>query len=163
LRLSEIRRFSVPTSIVATTEESLREAGDDGYEMFVLWSGNADGEDFEFRTPHAPRQTAYRTRDGLSVRVDGAALHQLNRWLLDNDEVLAAQVHAHPSDAYHSKTDDSYPIVTARGGLSLVAADFARDGLMADSSALFRLDQDGWAKVDDLQELLSVCADDGAR
>lgn len=163
MRLSEVKRFRVPSSIVATTEDSLRKAGQEGYEMFVLWSGSANGKDFEFRTAHAPRQTAYRTREGLSVRVGGAALHRLNRWLFANDQVLAAQVHAHPSEAYHSETDDTYPIVTARGGLSLVAAYFAGEGLMADSSALFRLDQDGWTEVSRPRELLSVCVDHGTR
>jgi len=124
--------------------------------MFILWSGISREDSFEFRTAHAPRQTAYRTRDGLSVKVSGPALHRLNRWLLDNNEVLAAQVHAHPTDAFHSETDDSYPIVTARGGLSLVAADFARDGLLAESSALFRLHDCGWVEVPDSQRLLTV-------
>jgi hypothetical protein len=161
--LTEVKRFLVSSSIVAKTEENLREAGSEGYEMFVLWSGRAAGHQFEFRTAHAPRQTSYRLKNGLAVRVEGEALHRLNRWLLDNDEVLAAQVHAHPTEAFHSDTDDTYPIVTARGGLSLVAADFARDGLMATSSALFRLSDAGWDEVLDLPRLLTIHPDDGAR
>jgi hypothetical protein len=124
--------------------------------MFILWSGIAEGGEFRFRTAHAPRQTAYRFRDGLAVKVSGSALHRLNRWLLDNNEVLAAQVHAHPTDAFHSETDDTYPIVTARGGLSLVAADFARRGLMDRSSALFRLAAEGWTEVSRPEGLLMV-------
>jgi hypothetical protein len=146
----------VPDSIVSKTEENLREAGKEGCEMFILWSGISEGEEFEFRTAHAPRQTAYRTPDGLAVKVSGRALHRLNRWLLDNREVLAAQVHAHPTDAFHSETDDTYPIVTTRGGLSLVAADFARHGLMDRSSALFRLANEGWIEVADPKSLLTV-------
>jgi len=161
--LAEIKRFRVPASIVTKTEVNLREAGSEGYEMFILWSGCAEGEEFEFRTAHAPRQTSYRLKSGLAVRVEGEALHRLNRWLLDNDEVLAAQIHAHPTDAFHSETDDTYPIVTVRGGLSLVAADFARDGLMATSSALFRLTADGWDEVPDPQSVLTIRSDDGAR
>jgi hypothetical protein len=156
LKLNEVKRFRVPSSIIAKTEENLREAGEEGCEMFILWSGIAKGEEFEFRTAHAPRQTAYRLRDGLAVKVSGSALHRLNRWLLDNNEVLAAQVHAHPTDAFHSETDDTYPIVTARGGLSLVAADFARRGLMDRSSALFRLAEEGWIEVPKPEGLLTV-------
>lgn len=163
MTLTEIKRFSVPASIVVKTEENLRAAGKEGYEMFILWSGCAQDDDFEFRTAHAPRQTSYRLKDGLAVRVQGKALHRLNCWLLDNDEVLAAQVHAHPTDAFHSDTDDTYPIVTARGGLSLVVADFARDGLMAASSALFRLGHEGWSEVDDRDSVLTIRSDDGAR
>jgi hypothetical protein len=163
LRLTEVKEFLVPEEIISRTEESLRAAGAEGYEMFVLWSGRWEGEDFRFRSAHAPRQSSYRTEDGLLVRVAGEALHRLNRWLLNNDEVLAAQVHAHPRAAYHSETDDTYPIVTALGGLSLVAADFAREGLMADSSALFRLDEEGWSEVPRPGSLLRVGPDHGAR
>ena len=146
----------MPGSIVRKTEENLRKAGEEGCEMFILWSGVAEGDGFEFRTAHAPRQTAYRLRDGLAVKVSGQALHRLNRWLLDHNEILAAQVHAHPTDAFHSETDDTFPIVTARGGLSLVAADFAQRGLMDRSSALFRLAEEGWVEVPHLRELLTV-------
>lgn len=156
MNLNEVKRFRVPTSVVTRTEENLQKAGKEGCEMFILWSGIKKGEEFEVRTAHAPRQTAYRLRDGLAVKVSGSALHRLNRWLLENNEVLVAQVHAHPSAAFHSETDDTYPIVTARGGLSLVAADFARRGLMDRSSALFRLAEEGWLEVPKPESLLTV-------
>jgi hypothetical protein len=37
-----------------------------------------------------------------------------------------------------------FPIVTAEGGVSIVAAFFGRDGLFALSTATFRLTRDGW-------------------
>jgi hypothetical protein len=142
--LADIDVFTVPRAIANKTEDSLRRAGREGFELFVLWSGVIDGQTFTVRTPHVPRQTSYRLESGLVVRVEGEALHKLNRWLFDHDELLAVQVHAHPTDAFHSDTDDAYPIVTARGGLSIVAADFCRDGLFTAETALFRLSETGW-------------------
>jgi hypothetical protein len=156
LSLDAVKRFRVSERIVAQTEQNLRRAGAEGYEMFVLWSGVEEADGFQFRTAHAPRQTSYRTEGGLCVRVKGEELHRLNCWLLEEGEVLAAQVHAHPRAAYHSTTDDTYPIVTALGGLSLVAADFAREGLLAGSSALFRLSTEGWEEVHEPETLLEV-------
>lgn len=155
MTLTGVQRFSVSAEIIKGTEATLRAAGRDGYEMFVLWSGRREDDSFRFITAHAPRQTSYRTKEGLSVKIDGPELHRLNVWLLDNQETLAAQVHAHPSEAFHSHTDDTYPIVTALGGLSLVAADFARYGLLSDSSALYHLKDDGWEAVP-LHEILEV-------
>ncbi len=155
MSLEDVRTFSVSAEIIEKTEATLQAAGSDGYEMFVLWSGRREGDSFRFLTAHAPRQTSYRTKEGLSVKIDGPELHHLNVWLLDNQETLAAQVHAHPSEAFHSHTDDTYPIVTALGGLSLVAADFARDGVLSDSSALYHLKDDGWEAVP-LHEILKV-------
>jgi hypothetical protein len=81
------------------------------------------------------------------VRVEGQALHELNLWLYEHNEVLAAQVHAHPTHAFHSDTDDTFPIVTALGGLSLVVPDFARRGVLTAGSAAFRLSRSGWDAV----------------
>jgi hypothetical protein len=140
----DVRRFYVPHEIVTETEEALRHAGRDGYELFVLWSGKIAEGTFSVQTPHVPAQKSYRARGELLVRVEGEALHKLNAWLYSEGELLGAQVHAHPGDAYHSETDDTYPIVTELGGVSIVAPDFCRDGLFVDGTAVYRLDRNGW-------------------
>jgi hypothetical protein len=145
--LESIRRFRVPTDLVHTTEGELRRVGRDGYELFVLWSGIIVDETIEIRTAHVPEQTSYKTKKGLLIRVEGDALHKLNVWLYEHEQVLAAQVHAHPSDAFHSSTDDAFPIVTELGGLSLVAPDFARHGILCDGAAGYRLTAEGWLEI----------------
>jgi hypothetical protein len=147
MNLEGIEHFAVSAEIVERTERSLRRAGEDGYELFVLWSGVTEEGRFCFRTAHVPKQTSYRSRKGLLVRVDGEALHKLNSWLYESGEMLAGQVHAHPTDAFHSETDDCYPIVTALGGLSIVAPDFAVAGLWSEGTAVFRLAESGWLEV----------------
>jgi hypothetical protein len=145
--LQSIRHFHIPQHLVDETGRALRRAGQDGYELFVLWTGVVSGDTFDVCTCHVPRQTSRKTRRGLLVRVDGQALHELNVWLYEHGQVLAAQVHAHPTDAYHSDTDDEFPIVTSLGGLSLVVADFARDGVLTSQSAAYRLSCHGWQPV----------------
>jgi hypothetical protein len=154
--LAEVQAFTVPSEVVDKTEASLRRAGRDGFEMFVLWSGVIAGDRFLVRTAHVPRQDSYRLETGLVVRVDGEALHRLNAWLFEHDEILAVQVHAHPTDAFHSDTDEAYPIVTARGGLSIVAADFCNDGVFSATSAFYRLGDLGWDEVTRPDELIQV-------
>jgi len=146
MTLSEVQQFSVPARIVAQTEEMLRTAGAEGYEAFVLWSGRQNDTRFDVRTVHVPKQDSYRLASGLCVRVGGDELHRINVWLYEAGEVLAVQVHAHPDHAYHSDTDDAYPIVATLGGLSIVAAEFCRAGLLAPSTAVYRLQREGWTK-----------------
>lgn len=146
MTLADVERFQVPSKIVEETEETLRRAGSQGYEIFVLWSGCQKGRLFRIQTPHVPKQTSYRLPSGLCVRVEGQELHHLNVWLYEADEILAVQVHAHPTEAYHSETDDTYPIVATLGGLSIVAPDFCRDGLFAKGTAIYRLESKGWIK-----------------
>jgi hypothetical protein len=154
--LQQVERIALPVDALEQTEQSLRAAGREGFEMFVLWSGAIEGEVFEVRTPHVPKQTAYRSEAGLLVRIEGQALHELNRWLYDNNETLGGQVHAHPTDAYHSETDDTYPIVTVLGGYSIVAADFCRRGLLSPDTAVYRLTEQGWTLVEPAYELIEV-------
>ena len=145
--LERIRWFSVSREQLAQTERALRRAGVEGYELFVLWSGSVNDSELLVRTCHVPKQTSSKTSQGLLVRVEGQALHELNVWLYEHNEVLAAQVHAHPTNAFHSDTDDAYPIVTELGGLSLVVPDFARRGVLTEGSAAFRLSRSGWDAV----------------
>jgi len=147
--LTVVSRFIVSNEIIAVTDATLREAGDDGFERFVLWTGVRTGEEFIVRTTHVPEQTAYKMADGMCVRVDGEALFRLNRWQYEHGETLGVQVHSHPHEAYHSETDDTFPIVTAIGGVSIVVPEFARAGLTGEGVATYRLSADEWAELGD--------------
>lgn len=150
MSLAQISRFEVATEIVEKTEAAIRRAGADGYELFVLWTGTAcDDGVFTIRTPHVPAQTSYRLDTGLCVRVGGDELHRLNMWLYEAGEVLAVQIHSHPTRAYHSDTDDAYPMVTQIGGLSIVLPDFGAPGLTGPGVATYRLAASGWRRLRD--------------
>lgn len=147
MNLSEVRTIALPAPLLADTESALREAGRREHELFVLWSGHLAGGIFSVRTAHVPDQISYRTIDGCGVRVEAEALHKLNVWLYENAELLGVQIHSHPTEAYHSSTDDAYPIVTTEGGLSIVVASFCRDGLLAPTTASYRLVAGRWRET----------------
>lgn len=146
MSLPDVLVYTVPAEVATRTEDTLKAAGRDGHELFVLWSGRQDAETFEVRSGHVPLQTSYKTSDGLCVKVEGAALHDLNAWLYEAGETLAVQIHCHPKSAYHSDTDDSYPIVTAVGGASVVVPHFCRSGLLGEGTAIYRLTETGWVR-----------------
>lgn len=148
MNFGSITSFIANRRIVQNTEIELRKAGRDGYELFVLWSGTVQGDRFIAQTMHVPQQRSYKLQEGLCVRVDGAALHGINRWLFDHSEVLAVQIHTHPTVAYHSDTDSTYPIVTTAGGLSIVVPNFCRDGLISTGTVAYRLRAGGWIELD---------------
>lgn len=147
MSLVEVRRFEVPEKLVRQTEDDLRRAGAEGYELFVLWTGTQAGEVFTVRNSHVPKQTSYRLETGLCVRVGGDELHRLNVWLYEAAQMLAVQIHTHPREAYHSDTDDAYPMVTEVGGLSIVLPDFAQGGFVDPGVALYRLSPEGWDRL----------------
>lgn len=157
MTLVQVSEFVVPLELVDQTLEPLREAGERGYEAFVLWGGRADdsGRRFEFVAAYVPQQTMTRGREGLLVVVDGQALFRANRDFYERGLTLAAQIHSHPTDAYHSETDDAYPLMTLVGGLSGVVPDFGRGGReRLDDWAWYRLvDAGDWARVGDAMRI----------
>lgn len=157
MTLADVDRFVVPSAVIVETEEALRNAGARGHELFVLWTGRVEHKTFDVRTAHVPRQSSYKLPEGLLVRVEADALHQLNSWLYEHGETLGVQIHAHPDAAYHSQTDSTYPIVTTLGGLSLVAARFCAGDLLARSSAAYRLTTSGWSHMTRRRLVRTVC------
>ena len=128
LGLLTIRRFIVVPSVLDETIGFLREAGADGCEGFVLWGGTSvSSEAFRFTSALVPHQHAIKSEKGLLVYVDGEALFTINKTLHERQEILGGQVHTHPSSAYHSSTDDHFPMVTVLGALSIVVPDFAKN------------------------------------
>jgi hypothetical protein len=154
MNLAQARQFEAGEDILQDTERALRAAGRDGCELFVLWTGRLREDTFIVEHCYVPAQRSFRMRRGLCVRVDADELHKLNRWLFDNGQTLAVQIHTHPKDAYHSETDDTYPIVTTLGGLSIVIPDFCRGGLSSPKAAVYRLTKGGWEELD-----LQLCQD----
>lgn len=144
--LGEVERFVAPRGVVDRTDTALRAAGERGAELFVLWTGRIDGATFTAQTAYVPDQTAHRLSGGVCVTVEGDALHTLNQWLYHHGQTLGVQIHTHPTRAYHSTTDDTYPIVTQRGGLSIVVPDFAERGMRGSGVAVYRLGQRGWRR-----------------
>lgn len=121
--------FVIPRSLLDYTLDVLAEAGKKRNEAFVVWGAVVDDRTVTFRSAVRPQQRAHKTRSGLLVTVEGEALFEVNRELYQRGEVLAGQVHSHPTDAFHSDTDDCFSLVTLTGALSVVIPDFARDGL----------------------------------
>ncbi|MFL5562029.1 MAG: hypothetical protein ACJ79K_11185 [Gemmatimonadaceae bacterium] len=126
--LLSVRTFIVPVSILVETIAFLRDMGGHGCEGFVLWSGTLlDSASFHFDCAIIPSQSASVTSAGLLVTVDGEALFQVNKAIHERGEILGAQVHSHPTSAYHSATDDDFPLATLLGALSVVIPNFARE------------------------------------
>lgn len=139
--LLDVSRFLLPEAMLVETVSLLQEIGGMGLESFVLWGGVLEGEgDLRFTSIHRPLQQPHRTPYGLSVSVDGDELARMNMWLYEHGEILAAQVHSHPTEAFHSEMDDAYPLVTLLGSISAVAPYFASGGLdELDEWAWYRL------------------------
>ncbi len=154
-----VKAVSIPRRLALETHAHLRHISRQNLEGFALWAGVLQRDTFFVTRVRIPEQAGVRTDDGLLVMVGNDELHRLNVWLYEEGLTLIAQVHSHPTDAYHSDTDDALPIVTTVGGLSLVVPFFARNPFSLADYAVYRLMPDGdWLglSTDEVDELIVI-------
>jgi hypothetical protein len=110
----------------------------------ALWAGSITGHKARITEVIIPKQHGHRTDHGLAVSVSGDELHRINVHLYKTKQKLLAQVHSHPSEAYHSAMDDRYAIATALGSFSIVVPDFATGPFALAQFATYRLLEGRW-------------------
>lgn len=134
-----IQKVYIPKKSIEEVYVHIRSAGEKGVEGVALFAGQKNNSIFEIKTALIPRQKAFNHEGGLLYTVDGEELHRINVWLYKNKLSIIAQIHSHPSKAYHSDTDDKYPIVTTIGGISIVVPDFGFGQISVSAWAVYRL------------------------
>lgn len=109
------------SSLIESTLARLRDAGQERRECVMLWLGRREGERVRVHQAYRPIQNA--AEDMFEIPPAGmAALHaELRKHRL----MVAAQVHSHPAEAFHSRADDRWAIIRHEGALSLVVPHFA--------------------------------------
>jgi len=159
---AQVRKVIVPLAVTTKTQEFLRTVGRGGNEGLVLWCGSANGDIFQVTNILIPRQRAVRTTEGVCAIVDADELHRINVQLYESGLRIIAQIHSHPTHAFHSDTDDEYAIANTVGALSLVVPDFAARDFALDDCAIYRLAASGsWAELSlrDAKALIEIRAD----
>jgi len=95
----------------------MQKYGAQGHECIVYWLGDClDNNSVVIDEVYIPKQYASAT---LS-KVQESEVARLFSILEIDEKVLVAQLHTHPSSAFHSSLDDEYPVAYVEGFLSLV-------------------------------------------
>lgn len=140
-----IVRCSSP--LVETTLSRLREAGNARCECVMLWLGRRAEDHIEVVDAYRPEQVA---REDM-FQIPPASMNLLYGELRRRRLMVAAQVHSHPQEAFHSRADDRWAIVRHEGALSLVVPYFASDTTTAnflDQAKIFQFsDEARWTEV----------------
>ena len=138
---------SCPSALVHTTLTQLREAGQDRCECVVLWLGRRDDRSIWIEDAYRPLQTAKADM----FHIPPAGMTALHAELRRRRFLVAAQVHSHPRNAFHSKADDRWAIVRHEGALSLVVPNFATGTTVAtflDNTKVYRFSASAqWVEV----------------
>jgi proteasome lid subunit RPN8/RPN11 len=111
-----------PISVVEETLAHLKLAGGSDRECIVLWLARREVDRVRILEARRPEQTARRDR----FRIPPVEMTKLRAHLRQNRLLIAAQVHSHPAEAFHSAADDEGAIIRHVGALSFVVPWFAR-------------------------------------
>lgn len=116
--------LGVSRAIVEQTLAALRPAGVAGHEGVALWlSRDTSATGREVVEVYVP---AYQASDDY-FWIPRESIAALMARLAETGTFVAAQVHTHPEEAFHSRADDRWAIVRHVGALSLVLPRFARE------------------------------------
>lgn len=137
-----IKKYVFPLDTIVEAYSLMRYAGSKGVEGMSLFAGVIDADSFQVKQTIIPQQTGYIMEQGLLYSVSGDELYRINKHLFESKLMLGAQIHSHPGRAYHSETDDAFPIVTVVGGLSIVIPNFAKGPIDMRDWAVYRLSLD---------------------
>jgi proteasome lid subunit RPN8/RPN11 len=144
--LAEDDVIRCPSAIVGHTLDVLRSSGKSEKECVVLWLADRlqKGTILE---AYLPGHEAAADR----FWVPPEEMERMMTRLRDKKLSLVAQVHSHPCEAFHSKTDDRYALVRYVGALSIVVPLFAQkttpESFVTDCAFFALTSADDWRKL----------------
>jgi hypothetical protein len=144
--------LTLARGIVASTFGKFRRCGQGRDECVIYWTG--------------PRETPGAVDDAVLPRhragsdwyeTDPAWVTSFFLELRRNGRTARAQVHTHPTAAWHSCIDDRYPLAPSPGFCSLVIPRFGTGPVGLDDSYLAIVGSDGaWVERDPGTEILEA-------
>ena len=153
--VSVVNRYQVPEAVLRETFAELRRCGGGRRECQALWVSAWTHPQRITRAVHPVHRAM-----GDGFELDGAWLSGFWQELARTKSGVRVQIHTHPGCAFHSPTDDEWPIVHTPGFLSLVIPDFAGGPVSFRNAYLTEIQADGeWRQVEDVASRLAIIAD----
>jgi hypothetical protein len=145
-------RYQLPHHLLKETFAHFRQCGQGMRECQVLWVSPWSAPDTITEVVHPKHPAKYG-----GIDVDPKWLHQFWEILAREKSGVRVQVHTHPRVAFHSETDDAFPMIHTAGFLSLVIPDFAQGPIGFEQSFLAELQKEGhWQEVSVSERLVLI-------
>lgn len=139
------------SDILQKTFSTLRECGRGQCECAIYWIGPS-----ESNAVNGVEHPIHR-RSPFGYEIDDHWLTDFWKRLAASKHSIKAQVHTHPGEAFHSATDDKWPIVSQEGFLSIVIPDFATGEISLENTWIGRLNEDGvWSRLGSPEQAIGL-------
>ena len=143
-------RLRLAAGVLQSTFRTFRGCGRAKRECVVFWTGVASGDavDEVAHPAHVSSPFGYT--------VDESWLSRFWISLYQEGRSIKAQVHTHPSVAFHSDIDDRWSVVSQVGFLSIVVPDFAAGEPSLNRAWVGRLQSDGsWREEKSIEVIIT--------
>jgi hypothetical protein len=144
-------RYLLPNAVLEDTFGHLRACGAGRRECQALWVSPWTAPQQLTAVVH-PRHTA----SAVGFQVDDDWLNGFWRQLADDGLGVRFQIHTHPGTAYHSSTDDAFPLIRTAGFLSLVVPHFAQGPIGFEGAYLTQVQPNGSWQEQNIQTTLGI-------
>ena len=135
--------YRLPRRMLDETFSILRSCGAGNRECQLYWVSRWDDPLTLTDVVH-PKHRSSR----YALSIDSDWISKFWKQLADEGLGVRFQVHTHPGEAFHSQTDDAYPLLHQVGFLSLVIPDFALGPVGFDQAYLTEIQPDGdWQQL----------------
>jgi hypothetical protein len=142
--------LKISSALFGKTYELLRKCGQKERECQVLWLSAPTAPDTIGAVCHSKHLS-----DKNGLEVDSEWLTSLWVELARTGQSVRAQVHTHGGKAFHSRTDDDFPIVGTSGFVSVVIPYFATGNPDVDRLHVTQIrPQGGWVTLEPSTALL---------
>jgi proteasome lid subunit RPN8/RPN11 len=131
--------YRISRAALAETFGYLRDCGRGKRECVLFWTSSWESNESDITGVVHPRHGAHCG----GFEIDADWLNVFWSELADRKESIRVQVHSHPGEAFHSATDDAFPVVHTPGFLSLVIPKFGLGDIGLDGAFLARLEESG--------------------
>jgi hypothetical protein len=142
-------RLKVAGDVLPATFKVLRDCGRSECECAVYWTGPShDGAVDNVEHP-------VHKRSALGYEVENSWLTDFWKRLAAAKRSVKAQIHTHPGEAFHSASDDRWPIVSQAGFISIVLPNFAIGRTSLENAWVGVMLRDGrWKRLASASEVL---------
>ena len=135
--------YRIPRRMIEQTFATFRSCGENQRECQLYWLSPWANPNVLTEVTH-PKH--WSSRYGLRIESDW--INQFWNDMAERGLGVRLQVHTHPAEAFHSATDDAYPLLFDAGFLSLVIPDFAMGPVGFRNAYLTEIQPDGsWRQV----------------
>jgi proteasome lid subunit RPN8/RPN11 len=142
--------YRLPRRMIEETFATFRSCGAGERECKLYWASSWSDPASLTHLVHPKHEAS-----AYGVSLDDAWISRFWLDMADQDLGVRVQVHTHPGEAFHSKTDDAFPLIHEHGFLSLVIPDFAFGPVGFERAYLTEIQADGsWKQVSIRERLL---------